>query len=105
MTGPRVISERVIDTSNWLDGNVHDFIAWLTEQINAVPEAHRSDVEFNFHSGDDYDPPSLTLSYDRSETLVEMAEREAAERKERERIETKERVQLARLQQKYGKRN
>jgi hypothetical protein len=88
-------------------GNITDLIVWLEQQRANAPEEYRGSVQCSLSVDYGYENScslEVEVYYDRPETVKEKTDRLEAEMAERKRREAKERIQLAKLQQKYGKR-
>ncbi len=84
-----------------------DFIQWVTDKVQEVPEQHResASILFHAHGDDDYMYHTLEIRHKRLETDAEEVQRKREESVEEAYQECMEREELARLQAKYNPRS
>ena len=101
------IDVTVFDEEQYADGwppeDANEFIAWLVEKINSIPEEHRATAKIEIDTtssyGDTY--ANLAIKYNRPETDEEEERREGQEKGIRENQKARELRQLETLKAKY----
>lgn len=111
MSGRQEIRVTIFDCEQYDDGfpagygsSLEGFVAWVTQQLNSIPVAHRGSARIEISSVSSWEDSHysrITITYDRPETDEEMRgrlERVAQQGRERQ---SHELATLAALKKKY----
>lgn len=84
-------------------GNLVEYIAWLNEKLQGIPEQFRASATVVIEAEEGYDYPGLSyaIKYERPETPGETAAREEKEQQQKEEAEAREKQLLAQLLAKH----
>ncbi len=91
--------------AEWPPTNAIKFLEWFAGKLELIPDEYRKNATFEIESVSSYEDSHysyIQISYERQETDIEMASREAKELRNQEICRENELLLLASLKAKYG---